>query len=540
MSEADELAQLAGYIRLCRNCELALGRTHAVPGEGTPHARIMFVGEGPGAVEDETGRPFVGPAGQFLDSMLADIGLRRAEVFIANITKCRPPGNRDPLPEEIHAVPPVAARANPPYSPPRHLHAGPLRHECAHRPLSANQQSARHPGGASTTSFTSPSTTPPPPCTSSHCATRSSPICASAWGRIVIDDSVKESAELAPGLLQQLDLARNWFYLALVLLLLAALLAPGLGRGISGLGITSYLVAFAFLLNGFTLSTESLRENLHHWYVAVPAVLIAFGLSPVLALVMRQVIPGGQAPVWVGFQMVAAVPTMLVSAVIITRMAGGNGTVALYLTVTTNLLAIIVIPPLLLFTLRLSGVNLWGTSGNLLLTVLLPTVVGQLANRRWPRLALAHARPIGIVSQCVILLFIVIGAAQLPHTHQAVRLPLPIVILASLVHHLLLLLSGQATGKLLRLDLPTRYALGFCASQKFDSHHHPALAKRFRAPRPCSLVLPHCPGSFTMWANSSSTACSRNIWRQPGGKGNTETRRYGDMETWRGFFVLIL
>ena len=66
----------------------------------------MFVGEGPGATEDETGRPFVGAAGQFLDNMLADIGLRRADVFIANITKCRPPGNRDPLPEEIQACHP--------------------------------------------------------------------------------------------------------------------------------------------------------------------------------------------------------------------------------------------------------------------------------------------------------------------------------------------------------------------------------------------------------------------------------------------------
>ena len=64
---AEELALLAGYICRCRNCDLALGRAHAVPGEGEPHARIMFVGEGPGAVEDETGRPFVGPAGQFLD-----------------------------------------------------------------------------------------------------------------------------------------------------------------------------------------------------------------------------------------------------------------------------------------------------------------------------------------------------------------------------------------------------------------------------------------------------------------------------------------
>lgn len=103
LSPAEQLAHLAQTIRRCRNCDLVLGRTHAVPGEGNAQATIMFVGEGPGATEDETGRPFVGAAGHFLDAMLADIGLQRADVFIANITKCRPPGNRDPLPEEIEA-----------------------------------------------------------------------------------------------------------------------------------------------------------------------------------------------------------------------------------------------------------------------------------------------------------------------------------------------------------------------------------------------------------------------------------------------------
>ncbi|MHB0937150.1 MAG: uracil-DNA glycosylase [Armatimonadota bacterium] len=105
-SPADTLAFLAGQIRLCRNCDLCLKRRQAVPGEGNPQARILFVGEGPGATEDELGRPFVGAAGQFLDEMLADIGLNRADVFIGNVTKCRPPGNRDPQPEEIEACAP--------------------------------------------------------------------------------------------------------------------------------------------------------------------------------------------------------------------------------------------------------------------------------------------------------------------------------------------------------------------------------------------------------------------------------------------------
>lgn len=78
-------------------------RTHAVPGDGNPHAEIMFIGEGPGWHEDRQGLPFVGAAGQFLNEMLATIGLQRSDVYITNVVKCRPPGNRDPLPDEIAA-----------------------------------------------------------------------------------------------------------------------------------------------------------------------------------------------------------------------------------------------------------------------------------------------------------------------------------------------------------------------------------------------------------------------------------------------------
>ena len=105
-SPETRLAELARVIGLCRNCDLVLGRTQAVPGEGNPRAMIMFVGEAPGETEDRTGRPFVGAAGQFLEQLLGNIGLQRADVFIANINKCRPPGNRDPLPEEIEACVP--------------------------------------------------------------------------------------------------------------------------------------------------------------------------------------------------------------------------------------------------------------------------------------------------------------------------------------------------------------------------------------------------------------------------------------------------
>ena len=98
-----ELSELASEISVCTKCILSKSRTKAVPGEGPEDAAIMFVGEGPGFHEDKQGRPFVGAAGQFLEELLAGIGMRREQVFIANVVKCRPPGNRDPLPEEIEA-----------------------------------------------------------------------------------------------------------------------------------------------------------------------------------------------------------------------------------------------------------------------------------------------------------------------------------------------------------------------------------------------------------------------------------------------------
>ncbi len=87
----------------CPDCELAQHRTQVVPGEGSENAEIVFIGEAPGWHEDQQGRPFVGPAGQFLNELLASVGLKRADVYICNIIKCRPPGNRDPLPNEIKA-----------------------------------------------------------------------------------------------------------------------------------------------------------------------------------------------------------------------------------------------------------------------------------------------------------------------------------------------------------------------------------------------------------------------------------------------------
>jgi uracil-DNA glycosylase family 4 len=97
------LTQLCEEIVACQDCELAKYRTKVVPGEGAEDADLLFIGEAPGWHEDQQGRPFVGPAGQFLDQLLASIGLSREEVYIANVIKCRPPQNRDPLPAEIQS-----------------------------------------------------------------------------------------------------------------------------------------------------------------------------------------------------------------------------------------------------------------------------------------------------------------------------------------------------------------------------------------------------------------------------------------------------
>ena len=103
VGQAETLEQVASLVRNCTDCPLAGGRTNAVPGEGNPNAEVMFIGEGPGFQEDQQGRPFVGPAGKLLDGLLASIGSQRENVFIANMVKCRPPGNRDPAPAEIEA-----------------------------------------------------------------------------------------------------------------------------------------------------------------------------------------------------------------------------------------------------------------------------------------------------------------------------------------------------------------------------------------------------------------------------------------------------
>jgi len=106
VERVDELSAYAASTAGCTRCRLAQGRTQVVFGAGNPHAGLMFVGEGPGFHEDKQGIPFVGQAGKLLDRLLAGVDLRREDVYIANVVKCRPPGNRDPQADEIEACEP--------------------------------------------------------------------------------------------------------------------------------------------------------------------------------------------------------------------------------------------------------------------------------------------------------------------------------------------------------------------------------------------------------------------------------------------------
>lgn len=97
------LSEIAAEVRICTLCELSQSRTNAVPGTGPDNAELFFIGEGPGWHEDQQGFPFVGASGRFLTELIQRAGFQREEVFITNVVKCRPPGNRDPLPDEIAA-----------------------------------------------------------------------------------------------------------------------------------------------------------------------------------------------------------------------------------------------------------------------------------------------------------------------------------------------------------------------------------------------------------------------------------------------------
>lgn len=103
MNDFLTLDEIATTVRSCQRCALWTTRTNAVPGQGDSHAVVMFVGEGPGRDEDKQGLPFVGRSGQYLTSVMNSVGIRREDVYITNVVKCRPPENRDPLPQELQA-----------------------------------------------------------------------------------------------------------------------------------------------------------------------------------------------------------------------------------------------------------------------------------------------------------------------------------------------------------------------------------------------------------------------------------------------------
>lgn len=109
-ADCPDLTALCEHIGDCQRCPLSAGRTRVVFGSGDPHAKLMFIGEAPGKNEDLTGAPFVGAAGKILDELLASVGIDRAQVYIGNVVKCRPPGNRDPEPLEIETCTPFLAR----------------------------------------------------------------------------------------------------------------------------------------------------------------------------------------------------------------------------------------------------------------------------------------------------------------------------------------------------------------------------------------------------------------------------------------------
>jgi len=110
LNAEEVLKEIAQQTDVCTRCKLHYSRRKAVPGAGDPQSEIMFIGEGPGFHENEQGLPFVGAAGQFLDELLAEANLKREDVFITNVVKCRPPGNRDPQPEELEACKPYLER----------------------------------------------------------------------------------------------------------------------------------------------------------------------------------------------------------------------------------------------------------------------------------------------------------------------------------------------------------------------------------------------------------------------------------------------
>lgn len=262
-------------------------------------------------------------------------------------------------------------------------------------------------------------------------------------------------------------LYKYWYYAGIVAMFMVGWMLPSTGLWMKSAGITPWLVAMAFFLNGFALSTQSLVENMREWKLLLVALLITFVVSPALLYALRSLIPGGDSTIGEGFQLVSIVPTLFVSAVVLTRIAKGNASTALCLTVSSNLLAIFVAPLLIKLTLKTGGaaLDLRSTITGMLITVLLPTVAGQLARSKWEQWATSHARLITVVSQSVILVFVITGVSTLPRSILTPSI-LAVTLTEGTALHLILLSIGKVGACAIGVRERESRAMTFCTAQK--------------------------------------------------------------------------
>jgi sodium/bile acid cotransporter 7 len=262
-------------------------------------------------------------------------------------------------------------------------------------------------------------------------------------------------------------LEHNWYYVGIAAMFIVGWKYQSVGLWMKSIGITPYLIALAFFLNGFALSAESLLGSVKQWRILVCALLIVFGVSPALVFALRQIIPGGHSLIGDGFQILAIVPILFVSPVVLTRMAKGNAAVALYLIVASNLLAIVVAPLLIKLTLGTSGAGLdiKSTMVNMFYTVLLPTALGQVSRKKWEMWAREHAKLITTISQCTILIFIISGISALPKSAISSSVALTTLAIGVAMQAVLLGI-GSLGGHILKTKQPERRALIFCTAQK--------------------------------------------------------------------------
>lgn len=262
-------------------------------------------------------------------------------------------------------------------------------------------------------------------------------------------------------------IASGWFNPAIGIAFALGIWKPSWGHAINVIFPTSYLVAVAFLLNGLTLSADMLAGSLRHWRLLALELGIVFVLMPAFIFAIRLIIPGGDSGLACGFQLLVVIPTTLVSAVVLSQIARADSATALYLTVLTNLLAIILVPPIMQFTLGRAGASLdvLGTSLKLLLTVFLPTMAGVIIHQFGKRAINAFIKPINTASRLMIIVFILTGLSPLQKSHATAAL-WAFAIVAALIIHVTFLFFADIAARILRATPPTRHAAAICTSQK--------------------------------------------------------------------------